>query len=90
MARDIVKDNPGAEELAKWSKQGDQPLGAYFNSRGRVYRELGLKERLAEMSEQEQLDVLGTDGLLIRRPLLVGKNLVLVGFNQAEWEANLV
>lgn len=89
MARDIVKDNPQVEELKEWFRLGDNPLRAFFNSRGKLYRELGLKDRLAEMSEQEQLETLATDGLLVKRPLLVRKDIVLVGFDEAKWESHL-
>ena len=87
--RDIKGDNPTAEELREWHKKSGLPLKRFFNTSGLKYRELGLKDKLADMSEDEQYELLATDGMLVKRPLLVGKNTVLVGFKEAEWQDNL-
>ncbi len=87
--RDIKGDNPTAEELREWHEKSGLPLKRFFNTSGLKYRELGLKDKLADMSEDEQYALLATDGMLVKRPLLVGKNKVLVGFKEAEWQDNL-
>ncbi|MFY9494816.1 MAG: arsenate reductase family protein [Limnochordia bacterium] len=89
VSRDIVEDNPSREELEKWFTMSERPLKSFFNTSGRLYRELGLKDRLPEMSEAEQLELLATDGLLVKRPLLLGEDFTLVGFRQKEWEEKL-
>lgn len=83
--RDIKADKPSQEELAAWHAQSGLPLRRFFNTSGLQYRALGLKDRLEQMSEEEQLDLLATDGMLVKRPLLVDGNRVLVGFKEAEW-----
>ena len=88
-SRHIKEQNPSAEELAGWVAQSGLPLKRFFNTSGLVYKNLSLKDRLPAMSEAEQLALLGTDGMQDRRPLLIGENLVLVGFKPAEWEARL-
>ncbi|OBZ32507.1 ArsC family transcriptional regulator [Megasphaera sp. DISK 18] len=87
--RDIKGDNPTAEELREWHKKSGLPLKRFFNTSGLKYKELGLKDKLADMSEDEQYDLLATDGMLVKRPLLVGDDKVLVGFKEAEWQDNL-
>ena len=87
--RDIKEDNPTREELAAWHQCSGLPLRRFFNTSGMLYRELNLKDRLPDMGEDEQLDLLATDGMLVKRPLLVGDGFVLVGFKQAEWEDRL-
>jgi len=87
--RDIKQENPTAEELERWWKSSGLPLKRFFNTSGLQYKALGLKEKLPNMSEQEQLDLLATDGMLVKRPVLVGEDFVLVGFRQAEWEETL-
>lgn len=82
----IVEQNPTAEELHEWHKRSALPLKRFFNTSGLVYKSLGLKDKLAEMSEQEQLALLATNGMLVKRPLLIGESKVFVGFRQAEWE----
>ncbi len=87
--RDIKTENPTKEELRLWWKTSGLPLKRFFNTSGLQYKALGLKERLPSMSEEEQLDLLATDGMLVKRPLLVGEGFVLAGFRQTEWEAAL-
>lgn len=87
--RDIKTENPTKEELRLWWQTSGLPLKRFFNTSGLQYKALGLKERLPSMSEEEQLDLLATDGMLVKRPLLVGEGFVLAGFRQTEWEAAL-
>lgn len=87
--RDIKEDNPTRDELAAWHQRSGLPLRRFFNTSGMLYRDLNLKDRLPDMGEDEQLDLLSTDGMLVKRPLLVGDDFVLVGFKQAEWEDRL-
>ena len=88
-ARDIKLENPTAEELRGWWEKSGMPLKKFFNTSGLQYKALGLKDKLPEMSEEEQLALLATDGMLVRRPILVGKETVLVGFREEEWERRL-
>ena len=81
-----TEENPTAEELSEWHKKSGLPLKKFFNTSGVLYKELKLKDKLPEMSEQEQLELLATDGMLVKRPLIIGENFVLVGFKEAEWE----
>ena len=87
--RDIKQDNPSAQELRLWWRSSGLPLKKFFNTSGLQYKALGLKDKLPAMSEEEQLTLLATDGMLVKRPILVGEGFVLVGFRQAEWEARL-
>ena len=87
--RDIKTDNPTAEELTLWYRKSGLPLKKFFNTSGLQYKALGLKDKLPDMSEVEQLALLATDGMLVKRPLLVGDSFVLTGFRAAEWEAAL-
>lgn len=87
--RDIKQNNPTAEELTAWYQKSGLPLKKFFNTSGLQYKALGLKETLPAMSEAEQLALLATDGMLVKRPLLVGEDFVLTGFRAAEWEARL-
>lgn len=85
-----IKDcNPGYEELQKWYKMSGMPLKKFFNTSGLLYKSLLLKEKLPTMSEEEMLKLLSTDGMLVKRPLLVGEDFVLVGFKEAEWTEKL-
>lgn len=84
--RDIKDENPDKEELKSWYEKSELPLKRFFNTSGKIYKELNLKNRLASMSEEEQLEILATDGMLVKRPLLVKDNLVLVGFKEEEWK----
>lgn len=83
--RDIKTENPSYEELEEWYRRSGVPLKRFFNTSGLVYKSLGLKEKLPGMSEEEQLRLLSTDGMLVKRPLLVGDAVVLVGFKEDEW-----
>ena len=82
----IVENNPTKEELEYFYKLSGQPLKKFFNTSGNVYKELGLKDKLADMSEKEQLELLATNGMLVKRPLLVGDDKVLIGFKEIEWQ----
>ena len=84
--RDIKLDNPSRDELAEWYKMSGLSLKRFFNTSGLLYKSLGLKEKLADMSDEEMLDLLATDGMLVKRPILVGDGTVLVGFKEADWE----
>lgn len=84
--RDIKTDNPTAEELKTWWKISGLPLKRFFNTSGNIYKEMKLKDKLPEMSEEEQLALLATDGMLVKRPILVGEDKVLVGAKEKEWE----
>lgn len=88
--RDIKTDNPSAEELREWHRRSGLPLRRLFNTSGLQYRELGLKNKLPAMSEEEQMALLATDGMLVKRPLLVGDDFVLVGFRETEWAERLL
>ena len=88
--KDIVEDNPTVEELKEWYEKSDLPLKRFFNTSGMKYRELKLKDKLPDMSEEEQFDLLATDGMLVKRPILVGDDFVLVGFKVKEWEEKLL
>lgn len=84
--RHIVEDNPTVAELTLWHGKSGLPLKGFFNTSGLVYKELGLKDKLATMSEEEQFTLLASNGMLIKRPLLISENLVLVGFREKQWE----
>lgn len=84
--RNIKEENPTKEELEKWIATSGLPVKRFFNTSGMLYREMGLKDKLAEMSEEEQIALLATDGMLVKRPILVTDNDVKVGFKEAEWE----
>ena len=83
--RDIKEDKPSREELVEWYQKSGLPLKRFFNTSGLQYKALGLKDKLPAMSEEEQLDLLATDGMLVKRPIIVGDDFVLVGFKEAEW-----
>ena len=87
--RDIKSDNPTLEELTAWYHKSGLPLKKFFNTSGLLYKSLDLKTKLPQMTEEEMLHLLATDGMLVKRPLLVGEDFVLVGFKQAEWEERL-
>ena len=89
-ARDIKQDNPTQEELCAWQARSGLPLKRFFNTSGQLYRSLQLKEKLPAMPEAEQLALLAGDGMLVKRPLAVGEDFVLVGFKEAEWEQMLL
>ena len=87
--RDIKENNPTADELRQWWKASGLPLKKFFNTSGLQYKALGLKDKLPSMSEEEQLDLLATDGMLVKRPLVIGEDFVLTGFRQKEWEERM-
>ena len=87
--RDIKLDNPTLDELTAWHKQSGLPLKKFFNTSGLLYKSLDLKNKLPTMSEDEMLKFLATDGMLVKRPLVIGDDFVLVGFKEAEWEVPL-
>lgn len=87
--RPIREENPTVEELKAWHKTSGLPLKRFFNTSGNIYRENNLKDKLETLSEEEQYQLLATDGMLVRRPILVGDHGVLVGFRQKEWEEAL-
>lgn len=84
-ARDIKEENPTLEELTKWYRRSGLPLKRFFNTSGLQYRALGLKDKLSDMSEEEQLALLASDGMLVKRPLLVSETAVLPGFREEAW-----
>lgn len=84
--RDIKEDNPSEKELRKWHKKSGLPLKRFFNTSGLKYKELGLKDKLSIMSDDEQYSLLATDGMLVKRPLLVSDSFVLVGFKETDWQ----
>ena len=86
--RDIKEDNPNLEELTTWYKMSGLPLKKFFNTSGLLYKSMELKDKLPAMSDEEQLKLLATYGMLVKRPLLIGKDFVLVGFKENEWSVN--
>ena len=88
--RDIKTDNPTAEELKEWYRKSGLPLKRFFNTSGNLYKEMKLKDRLPDMDEEEQFDLLASDGMLVKRPILAAGEKVLVGFKEKEWEENLI
>ena len=88
--RPIVEKNPTYEELKEWHEKSGLPLKKFFNTSGLLYKELGLKDKLGEMTEEEQLRLLATNGMLVKRPLVGGENFVLTGFREKEWEEKLL
>lgn len=87
--RHIVEDNPSYDELKKWYRVSGLPLKKFFNTSGLLYKEMQLKDKLATMSEEEQLALLATNGMLVKRPLVVGENFVLLGFKEDAWIKSL-
>lgn len=87
--RDIQQENPTAQELSRWQEKSGLPLKRFFNTSGLRYKALDLKNRLPNMSREEQLALLASDGMLVKRPLLVGDDFVLAGFREADWEKTL-
>lgn len=88
-SRHIKEENPTAEELAVWHKRSGLPLKKFFNTSGMLYKELGLKDKLPKMNDEEQIALLASDGMLVKRPILVGDGFLLVGFRESEWTAAL-
>lgn len=87
--RDIKLENPSYDELKEWYEKSGLPLKKFFNTSGLIYKSMGLKDKLPAMSEDEQLRLLATDGMLVKRPLLITENAVLTGFKEAEWESSI-
>ncbi len=87
--RDIKENNPSLEELTAWYKMSGLPLKKFFNTSGLLYKSMDLKDKLPEMRDEEQLKLLATDGMLVIRPLVIGEDFVLVGFNESEWGERL-
>jgi arsenate reductase len=87
--RHIAQQNPTQQELTAWLEKSGLPSKKFFNTSGQLYRSLELKDKLPHMTQEEQLALLATDGMLVKRPLLVGEDKVLVGFRQPEWETLL-
>ena len=87
--RHIVENNPTYEELSTWYKESGLPLKKFFNTSGLLYKDLQLKDKLPTMREEEQLQLLSSNGMLVKRPLLIHENGILLGFKEAEWEAKV-
>ena len=88
--RDIMLDNPTLTELTEWCNASGLPLKKFFNTSGLLYKSLDLKNKLPSMSDTEMLSLLSTDGMLVKRPLLIGDNFVLVGFRESEWSEKIL
>ena len=88
--RHIVEDNPSYDELKEWHDRSGLPLKKFFNTSGILYKEMRLKDKLPNMSDEEQLQLLATNGMLVKRPLIIKDNIVLVGFKGAEWTDKLI
>lgn len=89
-ARHIKEENPSFEELSAWYAKSGMPLKKFFNTSGLVYKSLGLKEKLPGMTAEEQLKLLATDGMLVKRPVIITEDTVLTGFREKEWEEILL
>ena len=89
-ARHIKEENPTYEELKAWYEKSGLPLKKFFNTSGLLYKSLGLKDKLPTMSEEEQLQLLASDGMLVKRPLVIADNAILTGFREKEWEEKLL
>ena len=87
--RNIVEKNPNKEELTKWIKQSGKEIKRFFNTSGLKYKELNLKEKLANMNEEEKIDLLSSDGMLVKRPLLITEKEILIGFKEQEWNEKI-
>lgn len=87
--RHIVEQNPTYQELKEWKGKSNYPLKKFFNTSGNKYKELNLKEKLSELTEEEQLHLLASNGMLVKRPLLISENKILIGFKKEEWESIL-
>ena len=86
-SRNIKEENPNSVELSDWIQKSSLPIKRFFKTSGIIYKEKNLKELLPGMSEKEQIDLLATDGMLVKRPLIIGEDFVLVGFKEKEWES---
>ena len=90
MERDIKINNPTADEIKKWHKMSGADLKKFFNTSGQLYKSLELKDKLPDMTEGEKIKLLATDGMLVKRPLLVGDDFVITGFKEEEWKEKLL
>lgn len=88
--RDIKTDNPAFEELSRWYKMSDLPLRKFFNTSGLLYKSMNLKTKLPAMTDDEMLELLASDGMLVKRPLVIGDGFVLVGFKETEWSEKIM
>lgn len=88
--RPIVEENPTYEELKEWYEKSGLPLKKFYNTSGLLYKDMGLKDKLERMTENEQLKLLATNGMLVKRPLVVGEDYVLTGFKEAEWSEKML
>ena len=88
--RHIIENNPTEEELTKWIKQSNKDIKKWFNTSGMKYKELNLKDKLVDMSEEDKIKLLASDGMLVKRPILVTEKDILIGFREAEWEERLM
>lgn len=88
--RSMVEEHPTYEELKEWYEKSGMPLKKFFNTSGNLYKQMNLKDKLKDMSEEEQLKLLATDGMLVKRPLVVGTDFVLTGFREKEWEEKML
>ena len=88
--RPIKEQNPTADELLAWQRQSGLPLRKFFNTSGMLYRDLNLKDKLPTMTDEEMLALLATDGMLVKRPLLIGEGFVLIGFKESQWAEKLL
>lgn len=87
--RHIAEENPSYEELKEWYDKSGLPLKKFFNTSGKLYKEMQLKDKLPSMSEEEQLELLATNGMIVKRPIVIKGDTVLVGFKEAEWEERI-
>ena len=87
--REIKEENPTKEELKGWYQKSGLALKRFFNTSGNLYKELSLKDKLPQMTEEEQLEILATDGMLVKRPLVIAGDVILTGFNEEEWKEKL-
>ena len=88
--RPIKEENPSQEELREWYKKSGLPLKKFFNTSGNIYKEMSLKDKLPQMDEEQQLALLATDGMLVKRPLVIADGFVLTGFKEAEWKEKML
>lgn len=88
--RNIKDENPTIDELREWYAKSKLPLKRFFNTSGMLYKQMSLKDKLPQMSEEEELELLSTDGMLVKRPIIINDDTILVGFRQDEWEQKLL
>ena len=88
--REITEENPGFDELKLWHEQSGLALKKFFNTCGTIYKDMNLKDRLSQMTEEEQISLLSGNGMLVKRPLVIGEDFVLTGFKEKEWEEKIL